>query len=69
MLLAIPGSPHRNPAAMVYERPPLRLLRVLVITALLLAAIVTLVPEEPPRTPDSPPGKALAVSEPAKAVR
>lgn len=54
---------------MTYERPPLRLLRVLLITALLLAAIVTLVPEEPQRVPESQGGKALAVSEPAEAVR
>ena len=54
---------------MNYERPPLRLLRVLLITVLLLAAIVTLVPEEPQRVPESPAGKALAVSEPATAVR
>lgn len=54
---------------MTYERPPLRLLRVLLITALLLAAIVTLVPEEPQRVPEGSGDKALAATESSKAVR
>ena len=48
---------------MPVEQPPMRLLRVLLITLLLLAAIVTLVPEEPQALPAANPGKTVATSD------
>ncbi len=41
----------------------MRLLRVLLITLLLLAAIVTLVPEDPVAVPSAGQGKTLAASD------
>lgn len=48
---------------MPVEQPPMRLLRVLLITLLLLAAIVTLVPEEPQALPSVGSGKTVASSD------
>jgi hypothetical protein len=49
---------------MPYERPPTRFLRVLLVTFLILAAIVALVPEHPEPLPaDVPVAGALAAHE------
>lgn len=45
---------------MAFERPPLRLLKIIVITAILLAAIAVLFPDEPQNVHDAMPDKALA---------
>ncbi len=48
---------------MPLDHPPMRLLRVLLITLLLVGAIVMLVPEEPEAVPPANQGKALAASD------
>lgn len=48
---------------MPFDRPPMRLLRVVLITLLLLAAIVTLVPDEPQAVPSADQAKALAAAD------
>jgi hypothetical protein len=53
---------------MTLERPPLRVMRMILITLLLLAAIVLLVPEEHTEIGVDRPVESLAVSDTLKAA-